>query len=133
VGIIRSIKTLLVSVSVLTVLVCLLSTGNSNVTASSTENARASSGTDDYVGSETCQACHEEQFNAYSHTSHARLTTLSSWKGKVTGCESCHGPGKAHVDGSGDKTKIISLPLATFKQEWSQRGQLQRVSHHGQR
>jgi len=63
----------------------------------------------DYVGSDTCQACHEDQFNAYSHTAHASLTKLSSWKGKITGCESCHGPGKAHVEADGDKTKIISF------------------------
>src|SRR5262245_11882306 len=63
----------------------------------------------DYVGSDTCQACHEEQFKAYAHTAHAQLTRLSSWKDKVTGCESCHGPGKAHIDADGDKTKIISF------------------------
>ena len=49
----------------------------------------------DYVGSEACKDCHEDQFKAFSHTSHAQLTTISSWKGKVTGCEACHGPGKA--------------------------------------
>ena len=65
--------------------------------------------TDDYVGSETCAACHEPQFKSFDGTKHGKLHTLSSWKGKVVGCESCHGPGKAHVEGGGDKTKIISF------------------------
>jgi predicted CXXCH cytochrome family protein len=64
---------------------------------------------DDYVGSETCAACHETQFKSFDGTKHGKLHTVSSWKGKVVGCESCHGPGKAHVEGSGDKTKIISF------------------------
>ena len=44
---------------------------------------------DDYVGSDACKDCHEDQFKAFSHTSHAQLTKISSWKGKVTGCEAC--------------------------------------------
>src|ERR1044072_479001 len=52
----------------------------------------------EYVGSEACKDCHEDQFKAFSHTSHAQLATLASWKNKVTGCESCHGPGKAHSE-----------------------------------
>jgi predicted CXXCH cytochrome family protein len=64
---------------------------------------------DNYVGSETCAACHEAQFKSFEGTKHGKLHTVSSWKGKVTGCETCHGPGKAHVEGSGDVTKIISF------------------------
>ncbi len=63
---------------------------------------------DDYVGSETCKACHEDQFKAFSKTVHGKIEQ-SRWKGKAQGCESCHGAGKAHVDGGGDKTKIISF------------------------
>lgn len=61
---------------------------------------------DDYVGSETCRACHEPQFNKVANTKHGKLGTLPAWKNKVVGCESCHGPGKAHVEADGDKTKI---------------------------
>lgn len=64
---------------------------------------------DDYVGSETCAACHDQQSARFGSTKHGKLHTVSSWKGKVVGCESCHGPGKAHVEGAGDVTKIMSF------------------------
>jgi len=64
---------------------------------------------DDYVGSETCKACHEDQFKRFSSTKHAKLQEVASWKDKAQGCESCHGPGKAHVENAGDKTKIVTF------------------------
>ena len=62
----------------------------------------------DYVGSETCQACHEVEFKSFSKTSHSRLAQ-AHWKSEKVGCESCHGPGKAHVQRGGDKSKIRTL------------------------
>ena len=59
----------------------------------------------DYVGSETCQGCHESQFNHFSRTAHAKLHK-AGWSATEQGCESCHGPGKAHVEAGGDKTRI---------------------------
>jgi predicted CXXCH cytochrome family protein len=61
---------------------------------------------DDYVGSETCKACHEPQYDDVAKTTHGKLEGLPGWKGKVVGCESCHGPGREHVEGGGDRTKI---------------------------
>jgi len=63
---------------------------------------------DDYVGTETCAACHEPQFKSFDKTKHGKLQTIASWKGKVVGCESCHGPGKTHVEGP-TKANIISF------------------------
>jgi DmsE family decaheme c-type cytochrome len=37
-------------------------------------------------------------------------------KAKGEGCETCHGPGKAHVEGGGDKTKIRTFENETAKQ-----------------
>ncbi|HEV7701147.1 MAG TPA: DmsE family decaheme c-type cytochrome [Pyrinomonadaceae bacterium] len=70
----------------------------------------------DYVGSEACQACHEDQFKNFTPTKHAKLKEVASWKNKVVGCESCHGPGKAHLEDATDLTKIISFKGMTSKQ-----------------
>lgn len=58
---------------------------------------------DDYVGSEECGACHEEVVADFQKTGHAKAP---GWK-KEEGCESCHGPGTAHIEGDGDLAKII--------------------------
>jgi predicted CXXCH cytochrome family protein len=69
----------------------------------------------DYVGSDACAACHEVQFKSFSKTSHSRLVK-AKWKSERQGCESCHGPGKLHVEGGGDKTKIRTFERETAKQ-----------------
>jgi DmsE family decaheme c-type cytochrome len=60
-----------------------------------------------YVGDDTtCLTCHDAQ--GYKGTAHARAFNSKSPAAKH-GCESCHGPGKDHVDSGGDKTKIVNL------------------------
>lgn len=56
----------------------------------------------DYVGEDTCTTCHTDQGEHYSKTAHSKLKKETSWKGKVVGCESCHGPGSAHVETMGE-------------------------------
>jgi DmsE family decaheme c-type cytochrome len=46
-----------------------------------------------YVGGETCAECHGELAAAFAESFHAR-----AWSGGSRGCESCHGPGAAHID-----------------------------------
>ncbi len=59
----------------------------------------------DYVGEQTCLGCHEDHKKGYHNSAHGRVSnTRSPIAGR--GCESCHGPGRAHVEGSGDKSKI---------------------------
>ena len=64
-----------------------------------------------YVGSETCKTCHEGTYNNFATTPHFATTMdgkLDATKGpEWHGCEACHGPGKAHVDGGGDVTRIF--------------------------
>jgi DmsE family decaheme c-type cytochrome len=68
---------------------------------------------DNYVGSDTCTTCHAEEAKKFDSNPHAKLMLEHGGKG-VT-CESCHGPGKAHVESGGDKTKILDLATATPK------------------
>jgi DmsE family decaheme c-type cytochrome len=60
----------------------------------------------DYVGQDTCLTCHDDR--NYKGTAHALVSNPRS-PVATHGCESCHGPGKAHVDSDGDKTKIVNL------------------------
>lgn len=60
-----------------------------------------------YVGPETCKTCHEDIYKAFEISPHWK-TTLKRRASEAQGCEACHGPGKAHVEGGGDKSKIFS-------------------------
>lgn len=57
-----------------------------------------------YVGSDVCQSCHEDQYQAFAASAHVQ--TLKKEEAASQGCESCHGPGAAHVEGGGDPEKI---------------------------
>jgi DmsE family decaheme c-type cytochrome len=50
-----------------------------------------------FVGMETCNQCHEEVATKFKATPHMSSSLQ---------CEGCHGPGQAHVENAGDKTKI---------------------------
>jgi DmsE family decaheme c-type cytochrome len=62
--------------------------------AAAAEKAPAAPG---YVGMDMCAQCHEPVVNAFKNTPHIASSQ---------GCEGCHGPGQAHVENAGDKTKI---------------------------
>jgi DmsE family decaheme c-type cytochrome len=67
----------------------------------------------DYVGSETCATCHAEVSSKFASNVHSKLSLMHGGKG--ASCESCHGPGKAHVESGGDATKIFQFAKATPK------------------
>jgi len=56
-----------------------------------------------YVGSEVCESCHGDIATQLQKTTHGRegFTMRSD-----QGCETCHGPGSAHVDSGGDPSLI---------------------------
>ena len=51
-----------------------------------------------YVGSQTCQPCHEDIYNTLLKSPHALAETAKkrSWEGRA--CEACHGPGSKHAE-----------------------------------
>ena len=50
-----------------------------------------------YAGSDTCLMCHEDKGDSLKGTPHAQAKNPRS-PAATHGCESCHGPGQAHVD-----------------------------------
>src|SRR5262245_56916544 len=65
--------------------------------ATSTQEAETPSG--DYVGSQECAGCREDQMKSIEHTVHH---SQAFQQRSDHGCETCHGPGKAHVESCGD-------------------------------
>lgn len=69
----------------------------------------AADGSKGYVGPDTCKGCHEGYYESYAQSIHAKKAIPNS---PATGaaCESCHGPGAAHVEkGGGKGTGIIAF------------------------
>jgi DmsE family decaheme c-type cytochrome len=51
-----------------------------------------------YVGSEVCQGCHEDVFNAFQKNPHHLVETAAKYRQTGHACESCHGPGSKHAE-----------------------------------
>jgi DmsE family decaheme c-type cytochrome len=76
----------------------------------------ASADASKYVGAETCKTCHEEIYNNWSKTPHWKTTLNTKAGPSHQGCEGCHGPGAAHVEGGGDISKIFNPAKHSVKE-----------------
>jgi DmsE family decaheme c-type cytochrome len=68
-----------------------------------------------FVGDETCSTCHEPEGKSLRGTLHGKAQNERTPAAKTgQSCETCHGPGQAHVD-TGDKTKIKRFTAMSAK------------------
>ena len=51
-----------------------------------------------YVGSETCQTCHEDIFKAFQKNPHHLVETDKKYGHTTQACEACHSPGSKHAE-----------------------------------
>ena len=58
--------------------------------------APANTNPDAYAGEQLCITCHASEGAQFAKTVHAKAAPATATYG--TGCESCHGPGKAHME-----------------------------------
>src|ERR1039457_4925677 len=59
-----------------------------------------------FVGSNTCKTCHADVWLNFYKNPHYRSIASGKEPPERTGCEGCHGPGKAHVEAGGGQTTI---------------------------
>jgi DmsE family decaheme c-type cytochrome len=66
--------------------------------AAAAETKAADTKPAEFVGSTTCQGCHEDVFNAFQKNPHQVVETDQKRGFKDNACESCHGPGSKHAE-----------------------------------
>lgn len=74
-----------------------------NATPHSTKPPTSSSG---YVGSNVCRTCHPDILASFYKNPHFKSVASGTEPPERTGCESCHGPGKMHVEARGGRATI---------------------------
>jgi predicted CXXCH cytochrome family protein len=88
------------AVSVLIIGVCVGTASGQKIPESSQGPSIAptflSANPSDYAGLARCRSCHRAEYREYEKTAHAKVSVPG--KDYISGCESCHGPGKAHAD-----------------------------------
>src|SRR5437870_3904238 len=65
---------------------------------------------EDFVGDAKCMECHENTAKAFPSSPHAIYVHNTSLSVDKQGCESCHGPGKAHVEDAHLGKQILAYP-----------------------
>ncbi|MGH7994732.1 MAG: cytochrome c3 family protein [Opitutaceae bacterium] len=78
-----------------------------------------------YVGSQACVQCHAATVHSFLTATHAKLIARGSNDLNI-GCESCHGPGSAHVDSYGAPHTIVNprnSPEVCFQCHLDKRGE----------
>jgi DmsE family decaheme c-type cytochrome len=66
---------------------------------------------ENFVGSQPCRTCHPDVTSTFFKNPHHKTTVNESLAPHLQGCESCHGPGKAHVEAKGGKATIFAFSV----------------------
>src|SRR4051794_23079836 len=96
----------------------------------------------EFIGDVKCRNCHKHDkiWDNFFKDPHFKSVASAKESPDKTGCEGCHGPGKAHVDAGGDKDtvvyafsamksqQIVALCLNCHKKEFS-RANIKRSEH----
>jgi len=69
---------------------------------------------DDYIGSEICATCHQDEAKSFATNAHTKL--VAEHGVKDVSCEDCHGPAKAHVESGGNASTLFRFTKATSKE-----------------
>jgi DmsE family decaheme c-type cytochrome len=64
-----------------------------------------------YVGSAVCKTCHPDVWASFYKNPHYKSIASGTAPPEQTGCESCHGPGQAHVQARGGKATIVAFSV----------------------
>ncbi|MEO7142780.1 MAG: DmsE family decaheme c-type cytochrome [Bryobacteraceae bacterium] len=62
-----------------------------------------------YIGSAVCKTCHPDVWATFFRNPHYKALAAGNLPPAQTGCESCHGPGQAHVAAHGGKATIVAF------------------------
>lgn len=93
----------------------------------------------EFVGSAVCKTCHPDMWLNFYKNPHYKSVSSGKEPPERTGCEGCHGPGKAHVEARGGKAtirafstmtpkKVLDACLTCHSKNFSQ-GQIRRSAH----
>ena len=69
-----------------------------------------------FVGGEACKTCHADVWAKFYKNPHFKSVASGKETPEHTGCESCHGPGGAHVAAHGGKATIMAFSQLEPKQ-----------------
>ncbi len=67
--------------------------------------------TSGFVGSEPCKTCHADVWQKFYKNPHYKSVASGKEAPENTGCESCHGPGGAHLAAHGGKATIAAFSV----------------------
>jgi DmsE family decaheme c-type cytochrome len=79
-------------------------------------SGRAAADDKGYVGSDACRVCHPDVWSTFFKNPHFPGVAGMKETAGTTGCESCHGPGKAHLAAHGGKSTILAFSQMEPKQ-----------------